>query len=36
MATSGWQNEQTIITQTFSSSVMLKGNVAIDTITHSG
>lgn len=36
MATSGWQNEQTIITQTFSSYVMLKGNVSIDTITHSG
>lgn len=36
MATSGWQNEQTIITQTFSSYVMLKGNVYIDTITHSG
>lgn len=36
MATSGWQNEQTIITQTFSKYVMLKGNVSIDTITHSG
>ena len=36
MATSGWQNEQTIITQTFSRYVMLKGNVYIDTITHSG
>ena len=36
MATSGWQNEQTIITQTFSSYVMLKGNVYIDTITHNG
>lgn len=36
MATSGWQNEQTIITQTFSKYVMLKGNVYIDTITHSG
>lgn len=36
MATSGWQNEQTIITQTFSNYVMLKGNVYIDTITHSG
>lgn len=36
MATSGWQNEQTIITQTFSNYVMLKGNVYIDTITHTG
>lgn len=37
MATSSyWQNEQTIITQTFSSYVMLKGNVYISTITHSG
>ena len=36
MATSGWQNEQLILSRTFSSSLALYGNVNISSITHTG
>ena len=36
MATSGWQNEQLILSRTFSSSLALYGNVSISSITHTG
>lgn len=36
MATSGWQNEQLILSRTFSASLALYGNVRIDSITHTG
>lgn len=36
MATSGWQNEQQILSRTFSSSLALYGNVSISSITHTG
>ena len=36
MATSGWQNEQLILSRTFSSRLALYGNVNISSITHTG
>lgn len=36
MATSGWQNEQLILSRTFSSLLALYGNVSISSITHTG
>lgn len=36
MATSGWQNEQLILSRTFSASLALYGNVRIDSVTHTG
>lgn len=36
MATSGWQNEQLILSRTFSASLALYGNIYISAITHSG
>ena len=36
MATSGWQNEQLILSRTFSSRLALYGNVSISSITHTG
>lgn len=36
MATSGWQNEQLIVSRTFSASLALYGNIYISAITHSG
>ena len=36
MATSGWQNEQLILSRTFSASLALYGNVSINSITHTG
>lgn len=36
MATSGWQNEQQIISRTFSANLALYGNISISSITHTG
>ena len=36
MATSGWQNEQLILSRTFSSHLALYGNISISSITHTG
>ena len=36
MASSGWQNEQLILSRTFSPSLALYGNILINSITHTG
>ena len=36
MATSGWQNEQLILSRTFSSHLALYGNISISSSTHTG
>lgn len=36
MATSGWQNEQQILSRTFSANLALYGNISISSITHTG